>query len=391
MKKNKVLYILLFFTFSGLIAKCQDSVIISYENARLLAFSGKHNEAIGICDSLIKRDRKNIDATILKSRILGWEKNYSQSRILLKKAQKIDSVNYDVFDAISDIEYWDNRLLTALNYVDSALIVYPDDSLFTAKKNLYTGILNENADSVEAFTCGHYLQIRYYYDFFNEYYKRRWHVLGLGLPFTVKDSLLFFPMANIGYLSPVSGSNKNVSLQLETDIYYLPHRNYYLYGSIGVASNTLFPRYKVAFEYFSKYLFDTEVSMGARYMKWNENIYYVTLSVSRYFDSYWLMFRPYFPIRSAQATGAYMLTARKYFNNTEYAGISYVFGAAPDQSYDLFLEHGAFKSHKIIIQGKKNIYDRIIMSCDISFSNEEYQANNFQNRFDIFLGIDYCF
>ena len=390
MKISKVLIILLFFTYSGLIAQFQNKTVISYENAHSLAFSGNYNEAIAVCDSLINKNNRDIDALILKSRILGWQNKYEQSRILLKEAQNIDSAYFDMFDAISDIEYWDNKFLTALYYVDSALVIYPDDSLFLAKKKLLTGIINEKADTI-TFTCNHTIQFRYYFDYFNEYYKRRWHVLGLGYPFTLKDSLQFFPKANLGYLSPTSGSNNNFALQLETDVYYIPHKNYYLYASLGVANNTLFPKFKVAFEYFSKYLFDTEISMGARYMKWNEDIYYITGSVSRYFDSYWLMFRPYFPIRNSQTTGAYMFTARKYFNNTEYAGISYVFGAAPDQSYDLFLEHGAFKSHKIVLQGKKNINERVTMSCDVSFSEEEYQLNRFQKRFDIYLGIDFCF
>ena len=363
----------------------------SYNTAKEYAMAGNYDSAIIICNNLLELYPHDIDIYILKARIYGWKSQYQKARTTINNAYEQDSANYDVLDAISDIEYWDRQYYTALNYVGNALKIYPEDSLFLQKKQKLESIINPSADSsvIKGSKC---LYVQYYFDMFNRFYKRRWQVYTLGILYNVKPSLQLIPEINIGHLAEVEYvNNAETALQADLDAYYISSGHYYLYLNYGYSPSVLFPEHKAGMEYFTEFVYSTEISFGVRYMRWDKNLYYATGSLSKYYNNYWFSFRPYILLRNNQTSGAYLLAARYYMNKKDYAGLGFVFGAAPDQSLDLFVWDGTYKSNKVILSINKKLNSPFSITSSLSYSYEEFILNEYQHRFDFLIRLYYCF
>ena len=107
-----------FFTFSliallvltGLTGKGQ-----TYQEAKDLAFKGEREKARQVCRVILAKEY-DADVAVLMARTFAWDGKYDSSRVVIADVLKRYPAYWDALDAISDVQYWDNKYGDAIRF-----------------------------------------------------------------------------------------------------------------------------------------------------------------------------------------------------------------------------------------------------------------------------------
>lgn len=233
--------------------------------------------------------------------------------------------------------------------------------------------------------------VEHYFDYFTMPYSLRRHVLTFGYKHNFNFGEVI-PKINIGQnVSSGESFLSSPGAQVELDAYPVIDPSSYLYLNAGFSASDIFPSQRYGFEYFRS-IGTWETSLGMRYLKWDDDIFLLTGSLAKYLSAWWISFRPYIALASDALKDSYHLTVRRYFNpHREYFYIIFSSGDSPDQPVYLIESFGNFNSTKIQVGIIKSIFDQIIGKIGIGFQYEEFERNNFRDRFEATIGLEYRF
>jgi len=411
-------YLLTFFlsftTLTSLIAQkdLQNDPAFLYQRAREAAFRGNHDSARMICQQILGTHPEYDDARVLMARTYGWDNQYDSARLLLNKVISRKYDHYDALLALADVELWAQNFKQAVRYVYAGLSFFPNDPEFLKRQQLIeerqsvkdTALLpsTDTAATTGVFNppdqlpCIDALLFDYYFDYFKTPYFHRWHMLSMGYSHLTSSGKL------IGRLNTGQDVNdgehlfSDPSLQAELDFYPRLTKNSYLYLNYGYGIGSFFPQHRAGLEYFRGLPKGFEVSVGFRYMFWDNHFLFATGSLSKYFGLNYVSFRPYIAIAGKAASNSYILTYRRYLILPDnYIFIMLGTGDSPDQPYNLVNDYGKYNSTRIRT-GWQIRFERILWHFSVGYQYEEYRdfisaRNAYRNRYDLNLGLEYCF
>ncbi|MDO6492579.1 MULTISPECIES: sulfatase-like hydrolase/transferase [unclassified Cellulophaga] len=81
----------------------------AYKTAQKMAFNGKTEDALRLCNYIIQEIPSHIDAKILKGRIKSWSKNYDEAEKILLKCIATNPTYADSYNALLDVYFWSNQ------------------------------------------------------------------------------------------------------------------------------------------------------------------------------------------------------------------------------------------------------------------------------------------
>ena len=398
------------------------SITGEFQRAKELAFSGKKEEARGICYAILEENPKYYDARILIGRTFAWEKNFDSARLEVDKVLKMDVDNKDAVMAMIDLESWAGNSSKAIFYCEYGQSFFPNEEQFLIKKTkLYqnTGddrksmqtldeLLELNPGSEEGLALLKKYQsskmiykaiYKHDFEYFDEPYKRRWHLSSFQLARRNSWGSLIAKI-NIGDLISDGESfwSNEISKQFEIDAYPKISKKSYAYLSYGFSPDNLFPRHRAGAELYRKLPKSFEISAGLRFLQFdsdNKDIYIYTASLGKYYRNYWFNFRTYLTPKNSNVSQSYWLSVRRYLRNAKnYIGFQVGTGVSPDEpkgnisSFDTY----KYKSQKIRVSYQDRLFtDRFIYLLRLGFEKEEYLVDVKRDVLALSVKLSYQF
>lgn len=106
---------------------------VSYDSLRILAYSGRSEEAIKLAEDYLKHN-ENLSIRNLLARMLAWNKSFDAAREQLHYILSKLPGDFDASDTLADIEVWDGKYLRAIATLDNALKYNPDSEYLKEKR-----------------------------------------------------------------------------------------------------------------------------------------------------------------------------------------------------------------------------------------------------------------
>lgn len=364
--------------------------------ANNFAKAGELKQCRKICYAVIEEHPDYTDFFILAARTLGWENNFDSAKNVIEPVHIAEPHNKQIILLLADIEIWQMQFENALAFIDTGLVYNPKDiDLLKKREEILNKIASNKLTNPISFGTiypdSNAVGIAYFFEFFRKPYIARRHIISAQYTKITDFAPLSFRL-NIGD-NTLNGEKifEKPSYQLEIDAYPKLDNKSYLYLNYGVGKGSFFPSHRVGAEYFRGLISGFESSAGIRYMYWDNSILFLTGSISKYIDSYWLSFRPYFSIKNNIFSDAYIFETRKYYGiYNSYIFGSVIFGDSPDQPLTLAQEFGNFKSIKFIT-GIQHRVSKFQFNASFGAQRDEYLLNKYRIRTEYILGINYVF
>lgn len=419
MKNLAILFsLILYFIPYSSFSQETPSVDELFEKARKLAFSNHYTEARQDCYKVLQTAPDYLDARILIGRTFAWERQFDSARYHIRTALKQSPFQLDGYLALADIELWSANCEKAKNICDTGLMKNPNNyDLLVRKTKAYICLeqMNDARSTIDSLLKVYPMNLEiqrllsqtrhglyknriiaeHTFDYFREPYLRRWHVSSLQYQRDSKWGTAIVK-ANAGQLIPSDGSLWNPgAFQFETDVYPLLGKGYYAYLNYGISDGELFPKHRFGVELFKTFPTGTEVSLGGRYLYYNElaDVWILTGSLSQYYKSWWFSFRPYITDINDNWSQAYFFQARYYYKELNYAGILLGYGISPDEfmnSYG-FLESTNLTSYQARFDWQHRLSTHFLFRSFCGYAYEKYNPDKFRHRFTTQLYLAYMF
>jgi len=382
----KALYfVLILLSFSFLPSICPygsaqvipDNPVAAYDSVRTLAYDGRLEEAELMAGELVKNYPEYGDAIVLLARIIAWQERYEEAMGILDELIAEQPGHADALDARATIREWIDAREEALRaQTDTAV---SETTVSAMKEDSGSDTLSKDVD----------IFLGYYFDTFSQPYSRFWQIFRIGAQYESPAGPLLgtFNFGNMHADTGVAIVETGIQVQLE----YWPKISEKSYGWLAYAYSPFrhFPRHRAAAEYWYNLDRGWVVSAGASYFYFDRNIFIPTFSVEKYTGKYWLAARTYLHFKDAGTSASVFLSARRYFNNTDYVQLTTGAGTAPDEPWDLAADLDRQKAMTVKLSASKKISDSFTVKLGAGYSREEYINEQERNRFEGFLNIYY--
>jgi YaiO family outer membrane protein len=335
-----------------------------YLRIRSLAFDGKLPEAENAVIELLDSLPAYGDAWILLARIYGWQQKYEPAIAILDSMILIEPNNTDALEARRDLAFWtgENNPVAEDSLVEiQPGMIKPNDLENTRKTDLRAG---------------------YYFDTFNEPYGRFWQVFQAGASRLLSFGRIIAGV-NVGNLhTNADPAIKATEIQFEAEAYPKISQSDYAWLAYAYSSGKYFPAHRISAEYWHTFKYGWVASAGMHYYYFDRNIFIGTLSVEKYYKSWWFSPRVYFYFKDIGVTTSLYLTARKYFNDINYLQLTAGFGTAPDEPFDIVTDLGRLSAKTVRLAYYTSLTDNLFLRAGLGYSREEYAESLQRNRFD---------
>lgn len=364
--------------------------------AREEAFNGDREEARIMLRFILEKSPTYADVRILLARTFAWDGDRNSSRLELQKVLTDNPKNQDGLNALIDTEMWDDSFENGLTVANGALAYYPNFEDFVYKK---ASILNSLGRQEEALAAlSQLLSINPAHEkgmILLQAIKTEAKIYRVGASFGIDVFSRTFDPTHYAFIQAsrlnnwgsailrLNYSNRfgTNGLQPEIDLYPRIVNGVYAYLNYGYSTSSIFPNHRIGAEIYSKLPRSMEASAGVRYLNFDSQtkVTIFTGSISKYFKSYWLSFRPYItPDKNVGTSYSANLLFRKYFQDGEnYIGWDGGIGFSPDerrfQSGAGFTGDNIYvlKSQKAGFMLQRTLKHYLILNANIDFTRQE--------------------
>lgn len=389
-----------------------------FQTARATAFAGEREKAREICLKILENNPAYHDAAVLFGRTLAWDRNYDSARVVLNGVLQKRPGYRDAIDALADIEMWTGNLREAIRLCNIGLSFSENDKGLLLKKARAQARLGDidaaritldqlfeidpmNEEGLKllksleiisflTFSERDYLLADYSGDYHRTPYKRRFHSAGLGYG----KRMGFGPLIgriNLGQTwANDAPYEEKPSIQFEIESYPKLSASNYLFVNYAYALGKSFPLHRGGLELFQKLPRKFEGSLGLRYLYWNNNFFFYTGSLGKYYRNYWFSFRPYLIPKEGGISRSYFFTARRYFKLADdFIGLTVGTGISPDDIYSDPADRIKLKSNKVSLMVSKSFFQDFLFRGSFGYDFEEYIPGMKRDRFSVSASLRY--
>ncbi len=368
-----------------------------FTEAQSLAFSGKYRQSRVVAQELLRTAPAYTDAAVLIGRTYAWQHLYDSARVVLLPIAKQMPPHADALLTLCDVERWDGKPETALQYANRGLEAFPGTVPFLLAKAMvlqemrnYPGAMaaletilkseprHKEAtlllEQVKDAAATNLLRADYQLTSFSTDMPA-WH---LGM-------LEYTRLAAGGrYIARTTYAERygQRSVQGEVDAYPQLNDKTYAYLNAGIADRKLFPAYRLGGELYRLLPLRFEASVGARTLFFSsETVVLYTGHIGKYFNKQWLAFRPFLQRQENawQTTG--ILQLRQYLQHQdEHFTLVLAKGNTPLQQIG-FQEIERLDANRIGLEGQFRAGKAILVGGNFTYEYEEYALKKFRHRF----------
>jgi len=379
----------------------------TYQEAKDLAFNGEREKAREMCRKIIAREF-DADVAVLMARTYAWDGKYDSTRVLIATVLAKYPSHWDALDAISDVEYWDEKYGEAIKYCDIALVKDVKDEHFMFKKAKILnamGSYNKAVDQLEALLKiypknsearnklssiriderKNRFRLAYTYDYFEKNSGRDpWQLLAVS----------YGRKTGIGtFIGRINWAQRygTQGFQYEMDAYPSISEGNYAYLNLGFSNLSIFPKTRAGAEWYHNFPKAYEGSLGMRALYFSSSTTYMfTGTVGKYIGNYWFSLRSYVTPSSTGTSVSGSIQTRRYFEDPEdYIGLRLGYGISPDdRSYgDGTSTYLTLKSQSVRVE-YNHLFNKVwTTNVGLSLINEEFPGIGYVLNYSFDLGI----
>ena len=368
-----------------------------FKKAQNYAFNKERKKARTILQQLLHESYDNEIAMFL-GRIYSWEDMNDSAKIIFNIVLDSSKGNYNALEALTDMEYWNERYDSSIKYCDTALTYHVNDTNFLLKKarayraklnydearKILNDILAQDSTNQGAQTMLRNIRIdqiknKLMLDYVLDYYAKGhspWHLVYLQYTRSTPYGSL---VGRINYANRYTNSN---GLQYEMDFWPTIAKKWYGYLNLGFSGASFFPIMRFGAEIYHNMPKAFEASLGFRYLDFDNSlfafksdVFIYTASLGKYFGNNWACFRTYITPSNIGTSASGFLLFRKYFADADnYIGLRFKYGVSPDDNANDFRANNnkyiLVYSNAARIEWSKKIKDFWIMNIAFMYEND---------------------
>lgn len=353
-----------------------DNPEAAYDSIRTVAYDGRLADAEHMARELVKSNPDYGDAIVLLARIIAWQERYEEALAILDTLIAKQAGHNDARDARATISEW-------MQAKEDERISQADTALAEAGQVVdeYSGTDSLSRD-VDIF-------LGYYFDTFRQPYSRFWQIFRLGAQYETSAGPLLGTF-NFGNLHADTGDGiVETGIQVQLEFWPKISEKSYAWLAYAYSPFRYFPKHRAAAEYWYSLDRGWVVSGGGSYFYFDRHIFIPTFSIEKYAGKYWLAARTYVHLKETGTSASVFLSARRYFNETDYLQLTAGAGTAPDEPWDLAADLDRQKAMAVKLSANKKISNSFTVKLGAAYSREEYLNEQRRNRFEGFLNIYY--
>ena len=379
-----------------------------FEVMRRAASAKDYKEARLIGHRLLEDNPAYYDVSVYLARVYAWELKYDSGYAILNEVlEKVPGLP-DAHVAYVDLCYWENdweMLETvardALNFTDSedvrakyALALYKNGKIQQSLSEADT-VLAANPDHTLARNTRKIAMIEsenpevfghYSFDYFQEPWIRRWHMLTVGGVYPFSFGKLV-PYINAGTNSGGDTFSNSSDIQFNLESYIILGQRNYMLAGYGISPGKFFPRHNAILEVWQILPAGFAVSAGARYFYWDSHFIFWSLGIEKYLGDYWFALKNYLFHKDYGFSSSHYLTGRRYFGGRhDYLSLTLGYGTAPDEPVVVISDLDRLNAASLRIDLSKQLRSSIILNASAGYAYEEFQDSNYRNRFNFRIG-----
>ncbi|MGF7230624.1 YaiO family outer membrane beta-barrel protein [Arachidicoccus sp.] len=399
-----VLCIFLFSFLSKVQAQDNLSSDELFQMARKSAFDQKdYPKAIRLSKEALAKAPDYSDIRTFLGRIYTWTDHNDSARAEFSYVLKQHPDNEDAASAFTDLEYWNNNYLKALQYCNQGLQYHPESEDLLLKKGkilnatkkykeaylIIDSLLQKDPKNTQARSLinsiknnasVHKIGVSYDYVYFDKQFNDPWNLV----------SLSYSQPTNIGsIIGRINYANRFLKNAVQGEIDFYPHisKTFYAYLNIGASgTNSVFPQFRSGASLYANLPWSMEAEAGFRYLHFTSNVWMYTASLGKYYRNFWFNLRTYLVPDNSNVSQSYTLTTRYYTGGSDdYIYLALGTGISPDDQAAAALlgSLNKLKSQKVATGFSHVFKKRNILSLDLTWYHQEYKTNTFGNQYDI--------
>ena len=206
------------------------------------------------------------------------------------------------------------------------------------------------------------------------------------------STCVFFSKGSFGGRINYAGRERGTGLQGEAELYYTHSTNWYSYALAAYANEVVFPQWRLGYTLFRTFRDETEVGLGARYLKRDtmQNVS-ALLSLVKVYGDFWLNLRAYGIFEQRQeAASSFALSARYYMNRRQdFLSVTAALGTSPDDRSRLiqFTELSGLLTRSVGAGYQRTFRYRTILGINTTWITQKIDDQLFQNQYDLYFTI----
>ncbi|MDR9457992.1 MAG: YaiO family outer membrane beta-barrel protein [Salegentibacter sp.] len=371
----------------------------TFEKARELASAENYEQAIEILEILQDSLPNNKDYKIYLARVYGWKKDYPAAIETLIPLTEAEDFSEEAIKVMVTTQVWAGNFEEVVKYSNMALTKYEkphfqlqkaialealdrdEEAKETLKEMMLKEPENKEAQALQTRIFQknkEYISLSYLNTSFSDPGFKPWHLAHLEYKKDI-GNVPVLARLNYGNLFGLEGS------LFEVDAYPKSGSNSYLYINAGAAINTpIFPEIKAGVEYFQSLNEKFEISLGGKYLGFQETQVILLTGGITYATENNLRFnyKPYFTHTKSNWLTSHTLALR--INNPvkeSFIQVDLQYGSIPYA----FVTSSAFTevtSLRLGMQYHFRITENILIQPVVMYEYEEYFPSLYRNRFN---------
>ena len=352
-----------------------DNPEAAFDTIRTIAFDGRLEEAEVLARKLVQDNPGYGDAAVLLANIIAWQERYNEALVMLDSLIIIQPGNEDAIIAREKINEWLESSSAQEPQLADSSFVKPAD--IPGNEELSTDTLGRGVD----------IFLGYNFDTFKEPYSRFWQIFRVGAKYETSVGPILGTV-NFGNLhADTDPGIIETGIQVQAEFWPKISERTYAWLAYAYSPFKYFPKHRAAAEYWFNLYKGWVVSAGASYYYFDRHIVIPTVSVEKYAGKYWFSARTYIHLKEVGTSASVFLSARRYFNDTDYLQLTAGAGTAPDEPWDLAVDLDRQKAVALKMMFNKKLSDSFTVKAGAGYSHEEYLNEQQRNRFEGFLNI----
>lgn len=349
------------------------------------------------------------DIRIFLGRIYTWTDNYDSAKYCFEYVINTKPDYEDASIAYIDLEYWNDKNLSALTLTNNALKYHPKSTdllLRNAKVNMALRKFEDASNSIEQLLSinksntdaralasrlkdlrsKNKIGISYDYTNFDKQFADPWHLTSIDYSRSTK-------LGSIAARVNIANRFKTKGVQYEIDAYPSISKTFYSYISAGYSDDGIFPNYRAGFSLYANLPKSFEAEAGVRYLYFGDNTWIYTGYLGKYYKSWLFGARTYLtPASNSNISHSYSLTARYYYSGgaDEFVWLTLGTGISPDERSIAQQLNSNYKliSKRASITWKFNVGKMNNFTLSTGWVNQEYLKDTKGNQYE--FGIAYA-
>ena len=323
----------------------------------------------------------------------------------------------DAYNYLINIEITNKDYDTAMQHIEKAKLLYPEEQLYydTKKLNIYE--LQGNRDAELELMTELIKQNPKKFPFKDRYIllsrKIEEDRIGIQYANTTFNRDGYGPwnqfmaqyirsrnwgslIANINAMNRKSDSaNDTNGAQFELSSYIFTTKKDYIFLNAALSNDEVYPKYRLGASYYISFLKKWEANFGMRYTKTAaDDIPALVLGLGTYYKSFWFNLSSFIQSDDNKINPAFTFTSR-YYLDTRYDYLFGIlgYGTSPDDdnTSGLYSERINLSSYRVGAGISKTLYNNYIAGLQFLYNNQEYAPEKRQNEYEITLSLQYKF